>query len=86
MAVRRAVHDRDGGRCTHVDSEGRRCTETRACEIDHIVPWARGGASTVENTRILCRRHNAHAARRAFGAGLIALRIARARDERRGAT
>jgi 5-methylcytosine-specific restriction endonuclease McrA len=64
----------------HTDAEGRRCNATHHLQLDHIVPWARGGASTVSNIRLLCRQHNLHAARRSFGAGLIDRRIERARS------
>jgi hypothetical protein len=77
--VRRAVYERDGARCAHIDTEGRRCTEQRQLEIDHIVPWALGGPSTVDNLRLACRGHNAQAARQAFGAAFIDRRIERRR-------
>jgi 5-methylcytosine-specific restriction endonuclease McrA len=82
--VRRAVYERDGARCAHIDTEGRRCTEQRQLEIDHIVPWALGGPSTVDNLRLACRGHNAQAARQAFGAGFIERRIERRRETLRG--
>ena len=64
--VRRAVHARDGGRCTYAGPTGHRC-ESRAVEFDHIVPIAKGGTSTVSNVRQLCRAHNQLAAEHAFG-------------------
>jgi 5-methylcytosine-specific restriction endonuclease McrA len=79
MAVRRAVYERDGARCTHVDAEGRRCNATHHLQLDHIVPWARGGASNVSNIRLLCRQHNLLAARRSFGPAFIDRRIELAR-------
>jgi hypothetical protein len=81
--VRRAVYERDGGRCAHVDTEGRRCTERGQLDIDHIVPWALGGPSTVDNLRLACRGHNAQAARQAFGAAFIDRRIERRREAQR---
>ena len=77
--VRRQVWERDGGRCTFVDGDGHRCGERPWLELDHIVPFARGGPSTADNLRIACRMHNQHAARRAFGAGFIAMRVHEAR-------
>jgi 5-methylcytosine-specific restriction endonuclease McrA len=67
-AVRRAVHERDGGRCAFVSDAGKRCAATRFLEIDHIEPVARGGEATLENLRLLCRAHNQYAADREFGA------------------
>ncbi len=66
-AVRRAVRERDGGRCTYVDERGQRCRETALLELHHEVPFARGGPATVENLRLRCRAHNALAAERDFG-------------------
>lgn len=67
--VRDQVWERDGGRCTFINREGDRCRGTQYLEIDHIIPWARGGRSdTPENLRLLCREHNQLEARKAFGA------------------
>jgi 5-methylcytosine-specific restriction endonuclease McrA len=84
--VRRAVYERDGARCAHVDSEGRRCTEQGQLEIDHILPRALGGPSTLDNLRLACRGHNAQAARQAFGAAFIDRRIERRRETQRVAS
>src|SRR5439155_6190058 len=35
-AMKRAVHERDGGRCAFVDDRGKRCDERAALEIDHV--------------------------------------------------
>ena len=66
-AVRREVWKRDEGRCTWCGPDGRRCGSTWKVELDHILPVALGGLSTVENLRILCRAHNALAAEQIFG-------------------
>ena len=65
--VRREVAERDGHRCSFVSSTGHRCTCRRRLEFDHLKPVARGGASTVENVRLLCRAHNQHVAELALG-------------------
>jgi hypothetical protein len=67
-AVRRSVWARDQGRCTWPLDGGGCCGSTHRLELDHIVPWAEWGPSTAENLRVVCGRHNAFAARRAFGA------------------
>ena len=41
-AVKRAVWERDGGRCTFVSEGGRRCPEGTRLEYDHRQPVARG--------------------------------------------
>lgn len=46
-SVKNEVFRRDNGRCT-------RCQGTYKLEYDHIVPYAMGGESTVDNLRILC--------------------------------
>jgi hypothetical protein len=66
-AVCRAVWARDGGRCAWPLDGGGRCGSTHRLQLDHILPWARGGSSTVDNLRITCAQHNGLAARRVFG-------------------
>jgi hypothetical protein len=66
-AVVRAVWERDGRQCTFESADGRRCTERSDLEIDHVIPFARGGKTTVENLRLLCREHNQHETERVFG-------------------
>ncbi len=65
--VRRAVWERDGGRCQFRLASGEICGSTHQLEIDHITPRALGGPSTVDNCRVACRPHNGVAAREAFG-------------------
>jgi len=50
-------------------------------EIDHILPQAKGGASTVDNLRVRCRAHNRLAAEEEFGVLFIEQKI----EERRAA-
>ncbi len=65
--VKREVWKRDGGRCQWPLHSGGICGSTRCLELDHIQPRSRGGASTVDNLRVLCRGHNDLAARLALG-------------------
>jgi 5-methylcytosine-specific restriction endonuclease McrA len=65
--TRDAVFARDKGRCTYVGSTGKRCDATHNLQIDHIVPFARGGTSTRDNLRLLCERHNKLEAERILG-------------------
>jgi len=69
--VRRAVWERDAGRCTFVGASGKRCAATRFLEFDHVDPIARGGRSTLERMRLRCRAHNQFEAERVFGAGFM---------------
>ena len=66
-AVRRAVWERDGGRCSWPIDGGGCCGSSHRLELDHVVPWARFGGRTEDNLRLLCGRHNRLAARQAFG-------------------
>jgi 5-methylcytosine-specific restriction endonuclease McrA len=65
--VRRAVFERDGGRCTFVSPGGRRCTERGALELNHRVPHARGGGAEVEDLELCCSEHNLLLAEVDFG-------------------
>ncbi len=65
--VTRTVWERDEGRCTFCSEDGRRCDERLFLQLDHIEPYARGGAPTVANLRLRCRGHNLHSARLRFG-------------------
>jgi 5-methylcytosine-specific restriction endonuclease McrA len=69
--VKREVMKRDGGRCQWPVASGGVCGSTVRIEVDHVVPRGRGGSSTVENCRILCKSHNLEAARRAYGDELM---------------
>ena len=86
--VKRAVWNRDGGRCTHVDEKGHRCAERKFLEYDHEEPVARGGEATVKRVRLRCRAHNQHAAERVFGAAFMEnkRRLGRERSARGRAT
>jgi hypothetical protein len=78
-AVRDEVWRRDAGCCAFVGSTGRRCDSTHQLEIHHLVPFARGGAATVDNLSLRCSIHNRHEAERDFGAEPMARAVAAAR-------
>jgi hypothetical protein len=65
-AVRRAVWARDGGQCAFVGVKGR-CAETGFLELHHVVPYADGGPTLLENLQLRCRSHNAFEAARWSG-------------------
>ncbi len=65
--VRRAVWEGDAGRRSWPLDGGGCCGSTHRLELDHLIPWAEWGPDTVENLRVVCGRHNALAARGAFG-------------------
>jgi len=71
-AIRRAVAERDGERCTFVAGDGRRCGTRDALEYHHVVPFARSHRHRVEENTLRGRAHNAYAAMQDFGAAHMA--------------
>jgi hypothetical protein len=69
-AVRRDVWKRDGGQCAFEGHAGR-CNERGFIEFHHVVPFADGGPSTVENLQLRCRAHNGYQAEAIFGPLLV---------------
>jgi 5-methylcytosine-specific restriction endonuclease McrA len=66
-AIQREVFERDGGRCTFTDENGRRCAETSGLEFDHQDGFARTRVHRVDRIRLLCRPHNQYAAEQMYG-------------------
>ena len=66
--TRRAVFNRDEGRCAFVDTEGRRCSSKWQVEFHHRTPYARGGTHDIENIELRCRAHNQYEAELEYGA------------------
>jgi 5-methylcytosine-specific restriction endonuclease McrA len=60
-AVKRAVWERDAGRCAFVGPDGR-CDETGFLEFHHVIPFSAGGKTDVDNLELRCRAHNQHEA------------------------
>jgi len=80
-AIKRAVYERDGGRCTFTDERGRRCEETSGLVFDHVEGFARTHRHTVEGIRLLCRAHNQFVAEQMYGRAFME----KARERREGA-
>ena len=66
-AVRRSVHERDGGRCTYQDKRGKRCSKRHDLEFHHRKPFGRGGLHSPEVLTLHCRVHNALMAEHDYG-------------------
>jgi hypothetical protein len=66
-AVRRAVRERDGGRCRYVDAQGRRCSERHRLEYHHRQPFGFGGDRSPRNICLMCRAHNRFMAEQDYG-------------------
>jgi len=77
-AVKRAVYERDGGRCRYEDKQGRRCTARQGLEFHHRHPFGHGGDHSVANVALACRSHNGYLAEVDYG------REATARHRRSG--
>jgi len=78
-AIRRAVFERDGGRCAFVSSDGRRCESIDGLQFDHVDGFARTHAHELDKLRLVCRAHNQHAADQMYGREFMDK--ARARDD-----
>ena len=71
-AVRRLVHERDGGRCAYRDKYGRRCGKRHDLEFHHKHPFALGGDHSPANLALMCRAHNTLLAEQDYGEDVMA--------------
>lgn len=76
--VKRQVWERDGGRCTYVSKDGRRCESRWQLEYDHVESARLGGPVTADDLRLRCKPHNLLHAEQTFGRAYMA-RFRRAR-------
>lgn len=49
--IKKAVYERDGGKCIQ-------CGQAAYLEFDHIIPHVKGGANSLNNVQLLCRKCN----------------------------
>ncbi len=82
LAIRRAVYERDGGQCTFVGTNGKRCEERGFLELDHLDGFARRAEHQVSRLTLRCFRHNQHCAEVMYGSEWMAKK----RKERSGKT
>ncbi len=71
-AVKRAVWERDQGRCTWPMGDGEVCGATHRLEFDHDLEVALGGKPTIGNVRLLCKSHNLMKAEQHLGRNFMA--------------
>jgi len=83
-AIERTVRLRDGDGCRIPLDAGGTCGSTHQVELDHIVPLALGGETSVDNLRCTCSAHNRRAA--ALALGLPRIESARRARSRRTET
>jgi 5-methylcytosine-specific restriction endonuclease McrA len=67
QAIQDEVFTRDKGKCSYVGNDGVRCNSSWNLEIDHIIPYAKGGNHSIDNLRLLCAKHNNLEAERVYG-------------------
>jgi hypothetical protein len=79
--LRRQLMARDGAGCTFVCDDGRPCGAQAFLQIHHEAPWAKGGADTLENLRLVCASHNRLLAEQEYGVSHVARAI---EESRRG--
>jgi 5-methylcytosine-specific restriction endonuclease McrA len=66
--VKKEVWMKSEGKCAYVDPLTRNtCNSTHFLQIDHIIPFAKGGPTAGENLRLLCANHNQLLALDQFG-------------------
>ena len=63
--LRRAVTSRDGNQCKFMGT-ARRCPETAALQVHHVIPHEYGGLATLENLELRCPAHNQYEAKLDF--------------------
>jgi len=67
-ALRRQVWQKAHGRCCYVDlKSGRVCGSRFQLQIEHRIPFAKGGRNNIENLELLCSAHNHLRAVQVFG-------------------
>lgn len=62
VAFKKAEH-----RCQYLAANGQRCQERRSLQLDHRIPYSRGGTNDIKNIRVLCSSHNQYERVRILG-------------------
>jgi hypothetical protein len=65
--IRDTVYVRDGGCCTYVSADGKRCGSKHRVQYHHRDAYARGGTNDAENISLMCATHNMLLAEQEFG-------------------
>ncbi len=65
--IRRAVVQRDGGRCQYASPTGQRCGSRDFLEFHHLEPWACSRRHSASEIVMMCRAHNQYEGERVYG-------------------
>ena len=58
-SMKRQIYERQGGICPMCAAEGiTKMWSIEEMHADHIIPWSKGGHTTLDNGQMLCRDHN----------------------------
>lgn len=68
------------GRCEHRWFLLLRCAQNQRLQADHVMPWSRGGRTTLANGQMLCPRHNRRKTNRLPGPLFLLVRRHRLRN------
>ncbi len=57
--IRKEIWQRDQGKCTYTNPlTNKTCDSTHLIQLEHILPFAKGGAHTLQNLTLHCANHN----------------------------
>jgi 5-methylcytosine-specific restriction endonuclease McrA len=56
--IRHEIAKRDNGQCTHLDSNGNRCEQTKWIDLHHKQQVTDGGEHSINNIVTVCRSHH----------------------------
>ncbi len=58
-ALKLQIWKKDEGKCRYHDPQSNKfCNSTHLIQIDHKIPWSKGGVTTLSNLQLLCASHN----------------------------
>ncbi len=75
IALREEILAKANYQCEYMSAKGKRCTARINLEIDHEVPWSKGGHSRSDNLQCLCKAHNLLKAEHDFGKDYVQERM-----------
>lgn len=67
VETRRHVFQRANNCCEFIGTNGNPCKSRFQLELDHLVPWSKGGSNNESNLKLHCRVHNAYRTKETHG-------------------